>query len=249
MVNWHDPVILEEDYVAVIKLDHVVAGIYIWETVVTAGFELDILRGKLPYRRTIWLYLGTRYSGLFVFIMVVIRMDGPAKLSCQASIAIDALANASWVFASILFALRVIAIWDRNVFVTSLVIGTWLAGLALNIYSLTGLRGPYNSTLETCLSFDNRKYLINTAGLVAIDVILIATMLIGLLRWCRGSSTGLWRLLYQQCIIWLVLAAIAEIPVITLLILNFNKAMNEAFTGVAVAIMFVPGPTFPAFNF
>jgi hypothetical protein len=25
-----------------------------WEVVVTAGFELDVLRGKLPYRPTIW---------------------------------------------------------------------------------------------------------------------------------------------------------------------------------------------------
>jgi hypothetical protein len=60
--------------VASAKLDHAVAGIYMcvqaryarrrawmstnnnlsWETVFTAGFELDVLRGKRPYKWTIW---------------------------------------------------------------------------------------------------------------------------------------------------------------------------------------------------
>ncbi|KAI0248208.1 hypothetical protein BJV78DRAFT_1238863, partial [Lactifluus subvellereus] len=54
MVNWNDPSVLYKDYLAMIKLDHAIAGIYIWETVFTAGFELDVLRGKRPYRWTIW---------------------------------------------------------------------------------------------------------------------------------------------------------------------------------------------------
>ncbi|KAI0245760.1 hypothetical protein BJV78DRAFT_1260275, partial [Lactifluus subvellereus] len=54
MVNWNDPSVLLKDYLAMIKLDHAIAGIYIWETVFTAGFELDVLRGKRPYRWTIW---------------------------------------------------------------------------------------------------------------------------------------------------------------------------------------------------
>jgi hypothetical protein len=61
--------------VAFIKLSHVIAGVYMfvflfndrdaralisscdnpsWETVITTGFELDVLRGKRPYRWTIW---------------------------------------------------------------------------------------------------------------------------------------------------------------------------------------------------
>ncbi|KAI0248146.1 hypothetical protein BJV78DRAFT_1239333 [Lactifluus subvellereus] len=54
MVNWNDPSVLFNDYLALIKLDHVIAGIYIWETVFTVGFELDVLRGKRPYKWTIW---------------------------------------------------------------------------------------------------------------------------------------------------------------------------------------------------
>jgi len=60
--------------VAFVKLNHVIAGIYMyvhlrrrehrvlilgcnnlsWETVITTGFELDMLRRKRPYKWTIW---------------------------------------------------------------------------------------------------------------------------------------------------------------------------------------------------
>ena len=65
---------LDSHLVAFIKLNHAMAGIYMylrlhgqesvplistcnnlsWETVFTAGFELDVLRRKRPYRWTIW---------------------------------------------------------------------------------------------------------------------------------------------------------------------------------------------------
>jgi hypothetical protein len=71
-----------------------------WETVLTAGFELDVLRGKISYRWTIWvgslltvagsyhhliekqLYLGTRYALLFTFVTFFIIIDGP-RVPCQ----------------------------------------------------------------------------------------------------------------------------------------------------------------------
>ena len=89
MVNWHDPILLYQDFrtfpgcctnpmsaqqahiVALIKLGHAIGGLYMyvrahtrhapmstnnvsWETVLSMGFELDVLRGKKPYRWTIW---------------------------------------------------------------------------------------------------------------------------------------------------------------------------------------------------
>lgn len=64
---------LDSYLVALVKLYHAVGGIFMcvrlykqtrrkwvlistcsWETVITAGFELDVLRRKRPYRWTIW---------------------------------------------------------------------------------------------------------------------------------------------------------------------------------------------------
>ena len=82
---------------------HTDLGVYIfsWETVFTMGFELDVLRGKRPYRWTIWvshpsqlinahhlngrqLYLGTRYVGLASFVVFFIDTDS-GKVPCHVS--------------------------------------------------------------------------------------------------------------------------------------------------------------------
>ncbi|KAH9962775.1 hypothetical protein BGW80DRAFT_857272 [Lactifluus volemus] len=267
MVNWHDPTVLYQDYLALIKLGHVVAGIYMcvhprpgtpktmsthnnvsWEMVVTAGFELDVLRGKRPYRRTIWLYLGTRYCALFMLIIFLIRVNSSesAKLACQFVIVNNVLVYASWLFASLLITLRVqvitghlefgfphhvfsfrIAIWNWNIYMSSLLIGTWLADLALYIYLMVELRTSYDPTLETCTTSTTHSFRAGVAGSLVTDVILVISMLIGLVRSPHSSTTGLWRLLYQQCFIWLVLAMLADVPLMVLLILDLNDAMDK----------------------
>ncbi|KAI0246157.1 hypothetical protein BJV78DRAFT_1158090 [Lactifluus subvellereus] len=224
MVNWNDPSVLLKDYLTLIKLDHAIAGIYIWETVFTAGFELDVLRGKRPYRWTIWLYLGTRYCGLLVFILTLIGEDG-GKVSCQAfSITDPVLMYASWAFASLIIILRVqvitatltilpsschfssrIAIWNHQRIVSFLSVGAWLAGVATIIHSLTK---------DTCTLLGLHKYLSSGVAVLVVDIVLFMSMLIGLLRHVHRSSTGIWYLLYQQCIIWIALASIADVPVV-----------------------------------
>jgi len=44
-------------------------------------------------------------------------------------------------------------------------------------------------------------------------------------------------LLYQQCIIWIFLAGVAEIPPVVFLALNFNDPWNEMFTGMELTIL------------
>ncbi|KAI0246154.1 hypothetical protein BJV78DRAFT_192681 [Lactifluus subvellereus] len=236
MVNWNDPSILFKDYLALIKLDHVIVGIYIWEIVFTAGFELDVLRGKRPYRWTIWLYLGTRYTALLTIILTLVGEDG-GKFSCQPfAIANVVLAYASWVFASLTIVLRVIAIWNRQRIVSFLSVSVWLAGNAILLHSLTTVEALSNHQ-DTCTVVGIHKTLSGAVAVLVVDVVLLMSMLIGLLRYAHRSSTGIWYLLYQQCIIWIALASIAEVPVVVFLILNLNDAWNEMFARSAITIL------------
>ncbi|KAI0246167.1 hypothetical protein BJV78DRAFT_194485 [Lactifluus subvellereus] len=226
MVNWNDPSVLYKDYFALIKLDHAIAGIYMCAhsptqesehrcelttsvgRLFTAGFELDVLRGKRPYRWTIWLYLGTRYCGLIVFILTIIGEDG-GKASCRPyTDAISVLGFASWAFASLIIVLRVIAVWNPKRIVSFLSVCLWLACVVTDIYSMTIVKVLYNPDQDSCTVLGFHK-----------------------------SSTGIWYLLYQQCIIWIALACIAEVPVVVFLILNLNEAWNAMFFHAAVAIL------------
>ncbi|KAI0248162.1 hypothetical protein BJV78DRAFT_1285029 [Lactifluus subvellereus] len=233
MVNWNDPSVLLKDYLALIKLDHAIAGIYIWETVFTAGFELDVLRGKRPYRWSIWLYLGTRYSGLIVFILTLVGEDG-GKVSCQPFADANAVfIHASWPFASLIIVLRVIAIWNRQRIVSFLSVGIWLAVVGTLLHSLTTVKALYNPNQGTCTILGFHKSLSAAYSILVADIVLLMSMLIGLLRYAHRNSTGIWYLLYQQCIIWIAFASIAEV----FLVLNLNDAWNEMFVHSAVAIL------------
>jgi len=187
---------------------------------------LDVLRGKRPYRWTIRLYLGTRYTGLLSFIIFLVEMDG-SRVPCQSlTLATRAMGYASWAFASLLIILRVIAIWNRNIIMSLIAVGAWLGVLALHIRNVTVLVGTYNPIVDTCVVLHTRKGLMNAIGILVVDIVLLLMVLFGLLRHTDKNSTSIWKLLYEQCIIWLALALIAEIPVVVFLALNLNNVWN-----------------------
>jgi len=235
MVNRQDPAQALLDYSALVKINHVVAGLYIWETMLTIDFEMDVLRRKRPYKWTIWLYLGTRYTGLLAFVCMFFFLDVHG-VPCQSFIkAFFALGYASWASASFIITLRVIAIWDFNGIVSLIAFVVLSGGVALNIRRLVMAAGAYNPIVDSCVILHTHTALINAIGVLTVDVVLLLAMLIGLLR--HRNSVGIWKLLYQQCIIWIALALIAEIPVVAFLILNLNDAWNEMLVGTALAIL------------
>jgi len=237
MVNWHNFSTILKDYIAFIKLNHAIGGIYIWETVFTAGFEFDVLRRKRPYRWTIWLYLGTRYTGLLTFICFFLQVDN-LRVHCQPLIITTlAMGYSSWAFASFIIILRVIAIWKSNVVVSVIAIGVWLGGIALNIRNLALVDGTYSPIMNSCMLLHAHQGFVNGIGVLVVDVVLLLIMLIGLLRDARRSSIGIWKLLYQQCIIWIALACFAEIPPMVFYILNLNDAWNQMLLGETIAIL------------
>ena len=56
----------------------------------------------------------------------------------------------------------------------------------------------YDTILEACTTLHTRRGLVNSIGVLAVDVVLLLAMLIGLLRSAHRNSTGIWYLLYQQ---------------------------------------------------
>ncbi|KAI9434965.1 hypothetical protein H4582DRAFT_2080274 [Lactarius indigo] len=204
MPNWHDPALLLRENLVITKLYHAIASLYIWETVFTAGFELNALRGKQPYGWTIW-----------------------------------ALSYASWAFASLIIVLRITAIWNRNTIVSSIALFMWLAGLGVSIRTLTMIESTYDPVVDTCVVLRTHILISAAATILAADVTLLVVMLIGLLRHAQRSSAGIWHLLYKQCIVWMILAAVAEIPPVVFLILNLNDVWNQMFLGVGITILSV----------
>ncbi|KAI0246165.1 hypothetical protein BJV78DRAFT_193965 [Lactifluus subvellereus] len=102
---------------------------------------------------------------------------------------------------------------------------------------MTLVKSSYNPIQQGCIVWGIHKSLSPAVVALVVDIMLFMSMLIGLLRHAHRSSTGIWYLLYQQCIIWIALACIAEVPVVVFLILNLNDAWNEMFVHTGVAIL------------
>ncbi|KAN0132446.1 hypothetical protein V8E53_009872 [Lactarius tabidus] len=237
MVNWQVPALLMQDYLDLTKLLHAVGGLYIWETVFSAGFEVNVLRGKQPYRWTIWIYLGTRYSCLLMFITFFI-LNHAGHVLCKPLVLMNsALDIISWAFASLIIVLRVIAIWDRNWLVSSISFSVWSAAFGLGIRSLWMVGAQYDPISEVCFPLHTHNLMASGISVPAADTILLVLMFVGLLRRAHGCKVGIWSVLYKQCIMWMIVAALVEIPSLVFIILNLNDAWNAMFPTAAVAIL------------
>jgi hypothetical protein len=54
MANYKDPATIAKGSEAVVKLWHLMDGVYIWQFFTTLDYEWDVIRGHRPYRWTIW---------------------------------------------------------------------------------------------------------------------------------------------------------------------------------------------------
>jgi hypothetical protein len=60
------------------------------------------------------------------------------------------------------------------------------------------VESTFNSLLETCIVGQTQRGLLNAAGVLVVDLVLLVAMLIGLLRHAQRSTGDIWRLLYRQ---------------------------------------------------
>jgi len=55
MVNFRDPNVILKDGWALVKLCHAIDSLYLWEFFTSLDYEWSVIRGRRPYRWTIWL--------------------------------------------------------------------------------------------------------------------------------------------------------------------------------------------------
>ncbi|KAN0141798.1 hypothetical protein V8E53_000260 [Lactarius tabidus] len=86
MVDFQNPAVIEKDFLAVVKLWHLVDGIFLWEFFITLDYEWSIIRGHRPYRWTIWIYSLARVCTLIAVILNMLAFDSSTPINCQVGI-------------------------------------------------------------------------------------------------------------------------------------------------------------------
>ncbi|KAI0058014.1 hypothetical protein BV25DRAFT_1326767 [Artomyces pyxidatus] len=242
MVNWHDPIVLSEDYLAVTKQAHVFAGIYMWEYATSFDFEWNILTGRRPYRWTIWVYVICRLTALLGWALQLVALDAPSPNCVALDISFYVIVYISIACASLIIILRISAIWERNRLVMIVSVSIWVASIALNIRGAAIGRSSWSPTLRSCFTLNIKASLTNSIGILVCDLVLLGIMLAGLMRTRIVGRYGLWKLLFQQSVAWMALAAVAEVPTVVFLVLNLNDAWNLMFMPTELLIL-VTGAT------
>jgi len=244
MVNFHDPAVIAQDFAVLTKLWHTMAGLYIWEFVTTLEYEWDIIRGRLSYQWTIWIYSLTRVSALSGVILGLIILNNTGPINCQAAISFMSVFSFLTLSAStLLIALRVIAIWNKNRVAVAMSIGAWAINAGLSIQGVARLRSRWSPEQLACIPSNTDSTLLTFISILVADLTLLLVMLVGLfrLRRHRSSTVGFVEHLWRQGVIWLLLATVAEVPPVVFIVLNLNAPLNIIFQETALLMMAIAG--------
>ncbi|KAH9964958.1 hypothetical protein BC827DRAFT_902809 [Russula dissimulans] len=229
---------------AAVKFWHVMAGLYFWEFVSTLDYEWGVIRGRRPWRWTMWVYSLTRTSALLATILLMVCLNRGSPHVCKVvPLTHYSLAYVSFAASSLLIVLRIIAIWDKNKVVVRIAIGLWITNVAFLIQGrslslptnmspkqtrfVTGvirLRFAWFTDSRECLVQSVKSFQLSLIVALITNIVLLLTVIVGLLRLgCSvGGSFGLQRFLWNQGIVWLLLAIVAEVPPVVF-ILNMNS--------------------------
>ncbi|KAF9522688.1 hypothetical protein CPB83DRAFT_91560 [Crepidotus variabilis] len=116
-------------------LGHILFGLYLWEWFISLGFEWDFIIGKKRLRWPMFFYFVNRYLllGHFISSMILWNSKGQEHpINCNVVYAfMRFFGKGALAFASINLALRTIAVWERNKYVT-----TGLALIMLGEFSI-----------------------------------------------------------------------------------------------------------------
>lgn len=240
MVNFHDPGVILQDSLSVVKLWHTIDGLFIWEFFITLEYELSVLRRRRPYQWPIWIYSLTRACTLIAVILNMLGFDASSPINCHLWIIFELIfAYSAFAAASLLIVLRILAIWDGNKIAVSIAMSAWLTNVAFLIHDITKLRATWVPVPGVCavLNIESSK---NTVILTLVtDVVLCLTMLVGLLRLRQPGTTmvALWNFLWRQGLIWVFLATVVQIVPTVFISLNLNDPFDIMFQTPSLIVM------------
>ncbi|KAH9041772.1 hypothetical protein EDB85DRAFT_1381868 [Lactarius pseudohatsudake] len=229
MTDWKSPVVVTAEYSALVKLYHATWGVFLWEFVVNIGFEYSVFTGKRKFRPSFLLYLGARWCPLLCVITILVGFDSTNRINCQAFVILVFLfSHLSIACASALIVLRIAAIWGLDKIAISIASAAWLANTGTLIHSLTVVRGNWSGGI--CKVTNPPETKINILVSFVTDLVLLALMLTGLLRWENAHwGGGIWWLLFTQGLAWMITVVLAGAPTTIFLLLNLNDPMNLMF--------------------
>jgi len=233
MVDWQSPVTIFSDLGALIKLIHVVDGVYLWEFICNLGFEYSLFRGRRVWRWTVALYIACRISTICQVMTDLVGLGLDRQFNCELwlifSLSFRYLTSA---IALGLYSLRTIAIYRRSKVVTAITSVVVLANFILSVYRVTKARAIWAPQAQSCLRLHTHAALLNNGVMLGSEVFFILLMTGGIYN--HNSGLHAFKIMYREGLLWLIFAALMQAVPVVLLVLDLNDPMNGLFIAPAV---------------
>jgi len=233
MVDWNNPATIFSEYGAVVKLQHVVGGIYLWEFICNIGFEWSLIRRRRQWRWTATLFIASRLFTVTEVLTFLVGLNITSRFNCELWIRFVTLFSyASTTFSLSLYAIRGVAIWQRSMPVTIISVAVVLANVGAWVRRVIVANGVWSPQAQLCLFEHTHHALLNNGMLLATEIFFIVLMAGGI--YTRNPGPRVFKIMFREGLLWLVLASVMQIVPVVFLILNFNDPMNIMFVKPSV---------------
>ncbi|KAF8487295.1 hypothetical protein DFH94DRAFT_21963 [Russula ochroleuca] len=232
MVNFHDPAVVAEDNLALLKFWHVVDGIFLWEFFTNLDFEWSFIQGRRSYRWTIWIYSLSRVATLAAVVGNLVLLNLNSSVGCTFSVIFASVASyLALAAADLLLVIRVMAIWNRNKVVVVIATTIWTINGAFFIQGISRSHSTNLSFGGSCKALNVQATKLTMIASFLADVSLLVIMLVGLFRIDshRNGASATGRILWNQGVIWLLLTTVAGVVPIVFAFLDLNEPLSTIF--------------------
>ncbi|KAG8893279.1 hypothetical protein FRB99_002089 [Tulasnella sp. 403] len=231
MVDWQDPKVIAADAQIFLKTMIAMLGLYAWEVLVTFRYDLSILTGKRQFKYPMAFYMACRYSLLMSLIGINIALNTPTEIACQSLYVFNQLmGNIAIGASSALLMLRTIAIWSRSLYILIPLVAFCLGQWGILLHGVITIKAIWSPQAAGCILADTNQFFLNLIYVytMTFDLTVLTLSTIGLVR--TTGRSDLWALLFQDGIVYFIVAFTANCAATTMLLLNLNPALNIILT-------------------
>ncbi|KAI0356006.1 hypothetical protein OH77DRAFT_1424304 [Trametes cingulata] len=229
MVDWQSPEEIANDGAAFARFMHVLLGLYIWEFVTSLPFDWQFISGKRKFKWPLIFYFAGRYFLLFALIGIAIALNVTRPVNCQALYTYNQIfGNASVGLASINLSLRTMAVWSQAWyivgFLVAFILGHWsllLHGILLKAAWIPGQGCAITSTSNNILAATFIYSMV-----FDLIVLLLTGAKLGVASVSRKDRSRIVKLIFEDGLIFFIVAFIANLIATIFMLLNLNAVMS-----------------------
>ncbi|VDB93386.1 unnamed protein product [Peniophora sp. CBMAI 1063] len=217
----------------------VICGVCISEYMGSFWFDYNIateLDSRPPLTKSVkWMYMFCRYSNLMLCAAMVLLDTYHRTPHCLLLMSVINVAGSCAVASGnflLLIRVGVLWRWDKRIITFFALMFLGSAITMLRAFVLVKSH-PENELLgPVCELAQLRFDLPNFYMFLCLDFSLLVFLFLGLYRWSRGGTFEVWKVLWNQGLVYLAAVIILEIPMTFFLTRNYNEYMNNFFAAL-----------------